>query len=105
MKILVTVILLLSSLIAGAQAKKHPSQGDTLILSTPTLPAIVKYNNDVYQLKRVTQGTKVYSLDFTESVLAALLQQLDLSNGSHYEVEQLKALIREQLKSQINPKP
>jgi len=101
MKIIGTIILSLSVLVAGAQKLSRPA-GDTLVVST--LPAIVKYNNDVYQLKKVVPGTKTYSLEFTEPALSALMQQLELSNGSHYEVEQLKALIREQLKPQINPK-
>ena len=104
MKIPVVIIMLLSTLMADAQTEKQAPRADTLVISTPTLPAAVKHNGNVYQLKKIVPGTKIFSLDFTEPVLSALLQQLDLSNGSHYEVEQLKALIREQLKPQINPK-
>ena len=106
MKIIGTIISLFSVLIAGAQVQKQPPQvkEDTLIISTPALPTVVKHNNSFYQLKKIVPGVKTYSLDFNETALTALMQQLELSNGSHYEVEQLKALIREQLKPQINPK-
>lgn len=106
MRMLLTTILLLPAAIAGAQTKQtdEKSKTDTLVVTTPALPAIVKHNDNLYQLKSIVPGVKIFTLDFTETVLAALLRQIELSNGSHYEAEQIKALIYEQLKTQVSSK-
>lgn len=100
----VFIFFLPFSLIAQTNSKTVSTGPDTLTITSPNLPAMIRHNTNIYQLKKITPGVRTFSFDFTEPALSVLLQLIELSNGSHYEVEQVKALIREQLKTQVSPK-
>lgn len=103
MKLQMTLLLLLTAFAAAAQsAPSNERKSDTLIINSPTLPPAAKFGKDVYKLHKAIPGQKTYSFEFPEAVLTAIFQCLDLSTGPHLQIEQIKNILREQLKPQMN---
>lgn len=103
MKFQITLLSLVTAFSATAQTTKPESrQSDTLIITSPALPAAAKFGKDVYKLSKAIPGQQTYSFEFTEPLLSALFKCLDLSTGPHVQIEQIKNILREQLKPQMN---
>lgn len=98
MKLSLTLLLLVTAFAATAQTKdSKTNNSDTLVITSPGLPAAAKFGKEVYRLHKVTPGQKTFLLELTEPVLAALLQCLELSTGSHVQIEQIKNILRDQI--------
>lgn len=98
MKFPITLLLLASTLTGFAQTNQsEQKKSDTLTINSQSLPAAVKFGRDVYKLHKATPGQKTFSLELTEPVLSAILQCLELSTGSHVQIEQIKNVLREQI--------
>ncbi len=59
----------------------------------------LKVGNKIYSVSQVMPG--VYNFSFNETVLNELIKTIEQSTNGHLQVEQLKAILREQLTPQV----
>lgn len=99
MKFLVILLSLSCMFLDETHAQIAPA---TDTLSVQTAPKFIKAGKDLYTVTKQAPG--IFLITLSAPAVNALIKSLDLSSGSHTDIEELKKILYEQLREQVPKK-